>query len=516
MMPDGRILRAPTTLLLKRYSRYDWITDYPVAKQTLSEEGKSNITLEFQLSDEEVLEFRTEIKSNLNGTLPIRVSFGKDTVDLSVQKPGKGHATLNRKSSRIADFVSKRIRFEYIPAIRTASSASQVISKLLESGLERLEDLDSYKAAIDQIEQLQRPVLDDLAETIRTTVTNFLPSVKAVRLEIRRDARQRALRREVEILVDDGNETRLERKGDGVQSLVALALMKHASEQSRQDCSTVIAIEEPESHLHPRAVHELRAVIEDLSEKNQIVLSSHSPLFVNLNHLGNTVIVKESRAKPASSVAEIRETLGVRFSDNLQNAALVILVEGSDDVVALKSICTYRSATIAEAVKSGMLAFDFLGGASSLTQKASFYKSSACNVQCFLDDDAEGRGAVDRALERKALKIAEVNLCSVPSSDESELEDLYDSSLYRDRFLKEFGVDPCLKVVSNKKAKWSTKMEQRFRAAGKPWNNQLKLSVKAWLAHFASCHPESIVRQELESPLATLVSTVESRLPRPT
>lgn len=512
---DGRVVRLPPSMIGRNYSaKYDWNTDFPIAKQAkANDQSRTNITLEFLLTDEEVALFRSEIKSNLNGTLPILISFGQSSFDLSVQKPGKGYTTLNKKSARIADFVSRRIRFEYIPAIRTANSASRVIQQLLDRELQDLEMIAEYTAALDQIDALQRPIFEELARTIQTTVAGFLPGVKSVRLEAKRDARQRALRREVEILVDDGQETKLERKGDGVQSLVALALMRHASEQTQSDCSTVMAIEEPESHLHPSAVHELKAVIEELSKNNQIVLSSHSPLFVNINNISNTVIVKGSKAKTAEHVSEIRDALGVRFSDNLQNATVVILVEGSDDARAIKAIICERSSVLADAFRQGYVTIDYLNGASGLAQKASFYKAAACHVQCFMDDDQEGRLAVDKAIKAKAVKISEVNLCSVSHLDESEFEDIYNKNIYREGFLAEFGVDPKAKISGRPKSKWSHAMERRFRDAGKPWSDGVKANVKNWLAEFASLNAGSIIQPELEAPLDNFIKSVESRLP---
>lgn len=513
---DGRLVRLPPSIVGRQYAaKYDWNTDFPIGKQAkANEHSRTNITLEFLLTDQEVILFRNEIKSNLNGTLPILVSFGQNNFELSVQKPGKGYTTLNKKSARIADFVSRRIRFEYIPAIRTANSAIRVIQQLLDRELQDLEMIAEYNAALDKIEALQKPIFDELAKTIQTTVAGFLPGVKSVRLEAKRDARQRALRREVEILVDDGQETRLERKGDGVQSLVALALMRHASEQTQSDCSTVMAIEEPESHLHPSAVHELKAVIEELSSNNQIVLSSHSPLFVNINNISNTVIVKGSKAKTAERVSEIREALGVRFSDNLQNATEVLLVEGADDARAIMAILSERSSALADAFSQGYVTIDYLNGASGLAQKASFYKTAACHVQCFIDDDQEGRAAVDKAIRSKALKISEVNLCSTPHLDESELEDIYNRNIYRDEFISEFGVDPKAKIATKPKSKWSHTMERRFRDAGKPWTDGVKANVKNWLADFAASHAGTIVQTELEAPLMNFISSIESKLPR--
>ena len=432
----------------------------------------------------------------------------------SLKKPGRGQAPLTKKSARIADFISRRISFEYIPAIRTADSASRVISQLVDRELLRLEKDPTYTQAVQMIEDLQKPVFDDLANTIQSTVERFLPSVKSVELQTRREARYRSLRRDVEIVIDDGNLTKLSRKGDGVQSLVALALMRHASEQSAEtNCSSIIAIEEPESHLHPRAVHELRTVIESLAEKNQVVLTSHSPLFVDPSNLENTIIVKNSKAAPATHVSDVRETLGVRFSDNLENARLVLLVEGSDDAISLSSIVSARSQKIDRAIRMGVVKFDHLGGASALRQKASFYSSGACLVQCFMDDDKAGRAAVQRAVDDKVLKLLDVNLCTVPHLIEAELEDLYDKSIYASSFLSEFGVDVTKKPMGKGKQKWSSVIERLFQQAGKPWDDQVKAQVKNWLANFASENGDRIITKPLSGPIDSFVQTVENKLP---
>lgn len=513
---DGRVLSSPARIPSTRFRRmqYDWETDFPISKQGKdTKTSTTNITLEFALDEAETQEFKDEIKSNLNGTLPLMISFGQSEFDVLIKKPGRGQAPLTKKSARIADFVSKRISFEYIPAIRTANSASRVISELVERELLRLERDEKYTTAVQVIEDLQKPVFDELARTIHSTVAAFLPSVKSVELRTGRDARYRSLRRDVEIIVDDGSLTRLERKGDGVQSLVALALMRHASQQSAAiDCSSIIAIEEPESHLHPRAVHELRSVIEALAENNQVVLTSHSPLFVDPSNLKNTIIVKNSKAAPAAHIADVREALGVRFSDNLENAKMVLLVEGSDDAKALAAIVKARSGPLNALLCDGIVRFDHLGGASALRQKASFYKAGACLVQCFLDDDKAGQMAVDRAIQDGVLKLLDVNLCTVPHLPEAELEDLYDKSVYAQAFLSEFGVDVTSKIMGKDRRKWSAVVEHLFRQAGKPWNDTIKAQVKNWLASFAAEHGGSIIKEPLAGPIDGFIYTVVSKL----
>ena len=130
----------------------------PKPNMSLNRNQRDKPLLEFELDEGEIQEFKEDIKSNLNGTLPLLVSFGQNSLDVTVKKPGRGGASLTKKSTRIAAFVSKRIRFEYIPAIRTAESADQVISQLVEGELYRLEENEEYTDALTKIEELQSPV----------------------------------------------------------------------------------------------------------------------------------------------------------------------------------------------------------------------------------------------------------------------------------------------------------------------------------------------------------------------
>ena len=75
---DGRLIRTVTTLPRRRFRRvrFDWNVDFPVSKQRRNLEGLTcDVILEFEFNTSEIAEFREQIGSNLNGTLPIMVSF---------------------------------------------------------------------------------------------------------------------------------------------------------------------------------------------------------------------------------------------------------------------------------------------------------------------------------------------------------------------------------------------------------------------------------------------------------
>lgn len=508
----GRIMRATRTVL-GLSTDYHWRRDFPISKQT---NGKKNqyteVILEFQLSDQEVEEFKAELGSKINQALPISVKFYDNDLAISVVKQGPGGAALTRNANRVAEYVSRRVQFDYIPAIRTSENAQKVIYDLLEKEISKLQRDPEYVSAVERIEELQKPILDDLANTVQKTVSAFLPSVKGVQINSPRDRRAQALSRAVGIEIDDGNKTSLDRKGDGVKSLVALALMRHASEAKDINCASIVAIEEPEAHLHPNAIHELRDVLVGLSETRQVVLTTHSPQFVRPNHIQSTIIVEGSVARPAKNISEIREKLGVRLSDNLQSARVVLIVEGPTDVIALSAILEEYDPIIKSAIRSGDLIFDDLKGAGKLTYKLATHKAALTLTHVFLDGDTPGKERIKVASDARALSDADYNLAIHPKKSNSELEDLYDINVYADAFLTAFGVDMRGGIASPHKKKWSDVVKEKFETSGKIFDKDKENEIKFWMANFAKNASKSILTNESRQPIDSLADSIKAKL----
>ena len=368
------VARSPVMPVVRHYSThsiYDWYKDFPVSLQESHPDGESVFILEFELTDSEIDQFEQEVGSRVNEKLPIRLAVARRGVRLKVNKRGRWATALSKKSTPISRFITRRIQFEYIEAVRTAKSAERVVDSLVADQLRVLESSPEYQSALAVIDKVQKPVLDSLGNSIRETLVKFLPAIEDVRFEITAERRFSALRRSATMIIDDGTPTSLEYKGDGVQSLAALALMRHSSESTSTGKNFIIDVEEPESHLHPHAMHGLKAVLQGLAQRHQVVVTTHSPVFVDRTQASSNVIVQEGKARVASSIREIREILGVKASDNLLHAELVLIVEGSDDATALAPLLSATSSRLANALKDGRFAIDTLSGATNLSYKAS-------------------------------------------------------------------------------------------------------------------------------------------------
>ena len=272
-----------------------------------------------------------------------------------------------------------------------------------------------------------------------------------------------------------------------------------------------IAIEEPESHLHPRAIHELRQVLEQLAQKHQVVVTTHCPLFVNRARLRSNIVVNNNRAHPAKSVNEVREILGVRASDNLRHADLVLLVEGEEDKIVMDAILRDCSSILRTALDSGLIVVDCLGGASNLSYKASLIRDALCSVHCFLDGDIAGLKAFAAAKEQGVLSDAEAHLALCDGKKEAEIEDLFLPDIYASMLKNRYGVNLSTASFRNSK-KWSTRMRDTFTKQGKPWNENVEMEVKRQVARLVAGSASKALIPAHRSVIDSLTEALEMRL----
>ena len=491
---------------------YDWYRDFPISLQKRSPNGRTVFDFEFELSSAEVDQFKQDVKSNLNGLLPIRLSLGHGgEASFEVRKQGRGAATLSKKRAAIARFVASHLNLREIPSVRTASAAMQLVDEMVSRELRVLERTQEYRKAVEDISALQEPTLTRLSTTVRSMLSTFLPDVKGVAIEV--TDRYGALRRNSHIVVDDGTATDLRYKGDGVQSLAAISLIHHVSQESAGESELVLAIEEPEAHLHPRAIHQLRSVLQDIASRQQVVVTTHSPLLINRAEIGSNVIVDRNRARRARSIQEIRQTLGVRVADSLAAAELVLVVEGESDRRALLALLPLTSSPIASALSNGHLALDSLHGASNLTYKMSQLRDQLCTAHAFLDHDQAAIGAAKKAVTEGVLIPSDHTFATSPGMKESETEDLYHVDFYREMILRRYNVDLSLSASFKRRSKkWTDRVHAAFLAAGQTWDESVCKQVKAQVAELVEADPSSVMHPMWRSSFDGLVSAIQSKL----
>jgi energy-coupling factor transporter ATP-binding protein EcfA2 len=508
--PYRRARRVPV-----RYYRsgfgfdYDWPRDFPISLQTRNPTGRSEFTLEFALTDDDFQKFREVVGVNLSTNLKIKLGFGPDDVSFDVLMKGRGKKSLNSNREQISGFIRTHVSSQYISALRPSEMALDIVGGLIEGELSGIESNPDYEKLIKQIQQLQQPLLDKIATKLKDTVSAFVPGVRGVRIT---NELGRAFRTNFNIMVDDGAETELASKGDGIISLTTMSLMKHVSEESIGEESLILSIEEPESHLHPEAIHGLRQVLKDISKEQQVIITTHSPILVEREQVSQNILVRSGKAIRAKHIGEIREALGIQMADNLIGAYAVLLVEGEEDGDLFASWLPAMSAKLKTAISRRLLVIDHLSGATNLHYKTTFYKQNVYNIHAFLDNDDDGRRSVQYALDKNVLEPADYNLATCQGMQNSEIEDLLDLTVYAPVISQEYGVNLDQPRFRSSRSKWSDRVSDLFQVSGKMWNKSVKMKVKRSVVN--ACLEKGIasINAHRQTPIDTLVASLESKL----
>lgn len=495
---------------------YDWERDFPVFSRGRKGASRStNILLDFKLDAQEQAEFKSATGISINESLPISLTLSEVYATLKIPKQGPGGHTA--KSVEIARFISRRLAILHIPAVRTGEAARGIIEGLLTTRrLELLAQADGGRL-LSQLQDVDRQAVEEVQSQLHASMDRFLPEVTGVELQVRDLARSSRLE---DILVDDGAKTSLRSKGDGIQSLVALALTLELSKlNSGEDRQLIVAVEEPESHLHPGAVRELRDVLRGIADEQQVIVTTHSQALVNRSEISHNVVVRDRTATPASALNDLREALGVQLADALAANEVTVIVEGFlDDLVMPRLLASLYPKT-KKWFDDGKVVFEAAGSGSKIYGRALAARSILTEPVVLLDGDDAGMDDVTKLLDDGIMASSEVIQIQRPSCAASELEDIFVQSAYIDAVQKAIGgplSDKNKKRLDLGRDKaWSERLEDILIKGGEP---KPKTTVRQAKHVFAISVVEQIaagtdvVRPECLDLLERLVAVIENKL----
>lgn len=229
--------------------------------------------------------------------------------------------------------------------------------------------------------------------------------------------------RTLQIMVNEaetGMTFRASELGMGVQASITIAILKAYSKLKLKN-QTPILIDEPELFLHPQGRRNFYKIIRDLAQNGtQVLLSTHSTEFVDLEHFNEIFIVRKNREKgtyirnapPSRFVDDFkarynRDTTEADIMERYHNAfentgdsqksseamfaRKVILVEGESEVLILPyffSLCGY------DEVSEGITIVR-CGGKSEIDRYYRLYSEFGIPTFIIFDGDAQNKGKKD-------------------------------------------------------------------------------------------------------------------------
>lgn len=467
---------------------YVWRDDFPVGLQNKTKLRNKNteFRMDFKLSGEEITAFHEKVGSSINGDLSVYIEIKQDeTFSITVPKRGKNATALSSKIENISRFICDNISLQYIPAVRSESDAYDVISNIIESEFQQAED-EEYKKAQEYIEKYQKKKLKELSDRIKEPLAVFMPSVKSVSLSLEdRFSSKFFLRnKNFEISIDDGALTSLSQKGDGVKSLTTMAILSKTNIKKR-----IIIIDEPEAHLHPEAIHYLKKVLYDLTDTNQLIISTHNPIFVNRTSVSSNIIVENHKATPAERIETIRKTLGVKIADNLLYSDYMIVVEGPSDKMVIERFMQ-EDEQLRSMLNDNTITVKSIGGVRNLRNELYNLEQFLCDYMVILDLDEAGKNKAREAQKDLEIPNDKFRYFNLSNYRECELEELYNPELYKNYLMETWQIDITNGKFKNKSKKWSKRVEELAALSGQILNEEQINDIKKELSRM--CIEKSI------------------------
>lgn len=251
---------------------------------------------------------------------------------------------LNKRPSRerIWSYLPEPI---YIPAERDISEETKFksdtwIDRLLSPLLNDSESLRTKRKSLEEELQEEMGVLSDLIEG---RLGSRMDSISEV--EVDPGAIDLGKAFTPSITVKDNStdaSVPIGERGSGVGSMFVLSLVE-AYRERHVDEGYFLLFEEPGVWLHPEAKREMLGSLKQIARSGgQIMLSTHSPIFIDRRGRGDLHLVKREDGK--TSIRMINEDylsaveeLGARNSDILQSD-FVIYTEGPSDASILRTV----------------------------------------------------------------------------------------------------------------------------------------------------------------------------------
>ena len=235
--------------------------------------------------------------------------------------------------------------FHFIPVrrdleVQFSMAKTALLGKTLRAKMKKTLDEGSGSDSLSNLEETLTSSLDEpkkeLQKYLREQMHN--DSIKLGFDELEIDPLE-GVSFKVKLSDDRVENILIQNRGAGTQNNLIIALFRLIAELKLAGYF-IFAMEEPENSLHPKAQRQLLSVIQDISVGSQVIVTTHSPVFIDRSKFENNILL--TRTSKGNTVAktfdstllsQIRTDLGIRASDALLKGGgnCAILVEGNTE-----------------------------------------------------------------------------------------------------------------------------------------------------------------------------------------
>ena len=274
----------------------------------------------------------------------------------------------------------------------------------------------------------------------------------------------------------EGHRSDISDQSPGFQWFLAFTIKYLLSNEAQQN--KLFILDEPGLHLSPDAQNDLLARFEQISNRVQILFTTHSPYMINKNYPQRVRLVEKGKKqsdngikgtyinpKPYHSKSRrawepIRSGIGLSAGASLFVAGNNLIVEGISDQILLsaviQSISKYRDPAPYDLNKVCIC----FSGPGNIVPMALFCLQETDSTVVLLDTDV-GEARKKRLIksgfqtERNIFILGEIPNISSKTRKIIDIEDLFDHDFYHDRFLGAYSKIPGYKAFNELPKTWA-------------------------------------------------------------
>lgn len=358
----------------------------------------------------------------------------------------------------------------YIPAVKdfsddlkTKESATfgkllHILLEVIESDLSStVETFEALRKKLNRITDEDGQISDERMERVKaieaTIQKNLQETFRDVSIEINIPPPEvKSILSSATIVADDGMRGPVENKGDGFKRAITFSILRTYVQLSQQaDWKKVddklkatkdrflFLFEEPELYLHPQAQNILFEALSLISQTQQVLVTTHSPLFFSPTITKTFIKIYKQRlpkqVKPQSicltidlndmSIKDQFQIISFETGSHAFFSRRVILVEGDSELIALPHIAKMINGQWD--LKANSISLVKINGKGSFKRYRDFFSKFNVSIMLVSDLDVllEGFDKTDPSEEIKVLRaellaevdkiIADENLLPAPN-----------------------------------------------------------------------------------------------------
>ena len=238
------------------------------------------------------------------------------------------------------------------------------------------------------------------------------------------------------------NRFEISARSEGAKHFLSLILSLSIEAEKGIRKNQLILIDEPENHLHPSGVRDMRDELLKIGKENYLFVSTHSPFLIDRETKERNIIVKKNN-KAQTIIKEIKEDDDIRGDEVLREAFGINIYQDllNPQRILLEGACEYKKILDKVFHVKNKEISTTNGHGSNIDTVASKFNQDNISIMVIVDDDKDGK-----FYKEKILKIGGVyskdNVFTLKDLvtnmvDDGTIEDLLGKEFIQSKF-KEF------------------------------------------------------------------------------